>query len=51
MFQFCSVFSYLQEGGGIVPNGLFIFKSGMKIGDCRDEMNAGNFTKYTYILS
>jgi hypothetical protein len=47
MFQFCSAFSYLQEGFG--PNALLIFKSGLKTGDYHDEMNAGYFMRCTYI--
>jgi hypothetical protein len=42
---------FLFTGGetGFVPDVLLIFKSGMKTGDYHDEMNAGNFTRKTYI--
>jgi hypothetical protein len=42
---------FLFAGGetGFLPNALLIFTSGMKNRYYHDEMNAGNFTRYTYI--
>lgn len=38
----------LHAGGkkGFIPNGLLIFKSGLKTGDYHDDMNHKNFTKW-----
>jgi hypothetical protein len=34
------------DSKGFVKNGLLIFKSGLKSGDCQDDMNDKNYTKW-----
>jgi hypothetical protein len=34
------------DSKGLVKNGLLIFKSGLKSGDCQDDMNDKNYTKW-----